>query len=325
MRLESGMSSYWYGFNGKEMDKDLGGGKVNYDYGFRIYNPELGKFLSVDPLTKEYAELTPYQFASNTPIEAIDLDGLEAKSSKDGFWTGVGKALLEGAVNGVKYVYNNPSNAGYGYSPNMKPPTQAQVSQYNINWSLLLNPTSQIQSLSENLVLGPVNAYQGVANGDGRQFVHSLPQLAIYLPALPKLKIGLLEGLDKMQLQPLPGQQIQIAGFSARIATLPKALQRRPKWWLSTVETLESRNLELQGKTVSDGIWIDEATFETFEGEYHIGHIDTWFDYQEINKNIPDLKRKTVSTDYNNTDNLRIENPATNQSNGGKMNKGKTR
>lgn len=34
--------------------------------------------LSVDPLTKSYPELTPYQFASNRPIEAIDLDGLEA-------------------------------------------------------------------------------------------------------------------------------------------------------------------------------------------------------------------------------------------------------
>jgi len=32
----------------------------------------------VDPLTKSYPMLTPYQFASNTPIWAIDLDGLEA-------------------------------------------------------------------------------------------------------------------------------------------------------------------------------------------------------------------------------------------------------
>jgi hypothetical protein len=43
----------------------------------RIYNPSLGRFLSVDPITDEYPELTPYQFASNTPIQAIDLDGLE--------------------------------------------------------------------------------------------------------------------------------------------------------------------------------------------------------------------------------------------------------
>ena len=32
----------------------------------------------MDPIAKEYSELTPYQFASNTPIRAVDLDGLEA-------------------------------------------------------------------------------------------------------------------------------------------------------------------------------------------------------------------------------------------------------
>ncbi len=34
--------------------------------------------MSVDPLTKDYPELTPYQFASNEPISNIDIDGLEA-------------------------------------------------------------------------------------------------------------------------------------------------------------------------------------------------------------------------------------------------------
>jgi hypothetical protein len=43
----------------------------------RIYDPRLGRFLSVDPISKDYPELTPYQFASNTPIWALDLDGLE--------------------------------------------------------------------------------------------------------------------------------------------------------------------------------------------------------------------------------------------------------
>jgi len=48
------------------------------DYGFGIYNPGLGKFLSVDPITADYPELTPFQFASNTPIAAVDMDGLES-------------------------------------------------------------------------------------------------------------------------------------------------------------------------------------------------------------------------------------------------------
>nr|HMU04372.1 RHS repeat-associated core domain-containing protein [Saprospiraceae bacterium] len=75
----SGTNSYRYGFNGKELDKsDEFSSLTHYDYGFRIYNPSIGKFLSVDPLTKSYPMLTPYQFASNSPIANIDLDGLEA-------------------------------------------------------------------------------------------------------------------------------------------------------------------------------------------------------------------------------------------------------
>jgi RHS repeat-associated protein len=72
-------ASYKYGFNGKENDNEVKGEGNQQDYGMRIYDPRLGRFLSVDPISKEYPELTPYQFASNTPIWAIDLDGLEAR------------------------------------------------------------------------------------------------------------------------------------------------------------------------------------------------------------------------------------------------------
>ncbi len=67
------------------MEKDDDGefGSItNYDYGFRIYNPAIGKFLSVDPLTREYPYYTPYQFAGNKPIKFIDLDGLEEALKK---------------------------------------------------------------------------------------------------------------------------------------------------------------------------------------------------------------------------------------------------
>jgi RHS repeat-associated protein len=71
-------STYFYGFNGKERDDEgMGGGGATYDYGFRIYNPQIARFLSVDPLTASYPWYTPYQFAGNKPIWCIDLDGLE--------------------------------------------------------------------------------------------------------------------------------------------------------------------------------------------------------------------------------------------------------
>jgi len=47
------------------------------DYGIRIFDPRIGKFLSEDPITKDYPELTPYQFAANRPIDGVDEDGLE--------------------------------------------------------------------------------------------------------------------------------------------------------------------------------------------------------------------------------------------------------
>jgi RHS repeat-associated protein len=75
-----GKKDYKYGFNGKENDNDVKGVEGGQqDYGLRIYDPRLGRFLSVDPLTNEYPELTPYQFAGNNPIKFIDLDGGEPK------------------------------------------------------------------------------------------------------------------------------------------------------------------------------------------------------------------------------------------------------
>ncbi|MEO0970578.1 MAG: LamG-like jellyroll fold domain-containing protein, partial [Cyanobacteria bacterium J06639_18] len=81
-------------------------GLAHYDYGFRIYNPSLGRFLSVDPLTKSYPMLTPYQFASNMPIAAIDLDGQEAKViiySEEQF-ADIKKAYKKGDIQEVRRI-----------------------------------------------------------------------------------------------------------------------------------------------------------------------------------------------------------------------------
>jgi len=72
---------YRFSFNGQEDIDEVSGSGNWQDYGERMYSPRLGRFQSPDPLIiheKKYPELSPYQFASNTPIQAIDLDGLEA-------------------------------------------------------------------------------------------------------------------------------------------------------------------------------------------------------------------------------------------------------
>ncbi|PAM93702.1 hypothetical protein B4N84_15610 [Flavobacterium sp. IR1] len=69
--------SYRFGYNGKENDNEVMGEGNFQDYGMRNYNPRIGRFFTVDPLAKSFAHYSSYQFAGNTPIQAIDLDGAE--------------------------------------------------------------------------------------------------------------------------------------------------------------------------------------------------------------------------------------------------------
>jgi RHS repeat-associated protein len=70
---QQGISEYRYGFNGKEKDKLISAD--SYDFGARIYDGRLGRWLSVDALQNKYPNLTPYHFAGNNPTASVDIDG----------------------------------------------------------------------------------------------------------------------------------------------------------------------------------------------------------------------------------------------------------
>jgi RHS repeat-associated protein len=62
--------AYRYGFNGKEKDNlDI------LDFGERIYDSRVCRFLSVDRLARAYPSQSPYSFAGDNPILFIDSDG----------------------------------------------------------------------------------------------------------------------------------------------------------------------------------------------------------------------------------------------------------
>jgi RHS repeat-associated protein len=98
---------YRYGFNGKENDNEVKGEGNQQDYGMRIYDGRLGRFLSVDPITASYPMLTPYQFASNRPIDGSDLDGKEW-AQETVFKTEKGKLVVENQMT-VKVKVENKS------------------------------------------------------------------------------------------------------------------------------------------------------------------------------------------------------------------------
>ncbi|OFY86706.1 MAG: hypothetical protein A3F72_09615 [Bacteroidetes bacterium RIFCSPLOWO2_12_FULL_35_15] len=69
------VNGYRYGFNGKEKDDEVNGGGNSLDFGARIYDPRLGKFLSLDPDFYRYPWNSPYAYAINSPIKLVDAEG----------------------------------------------------------------------------------------------------------------------------------------------------------------------------------------------------------------------------------------------------------
>jgi RHS repeat-associated protein len=57
------------------MDNEIKGNGNSYDFGARIQDPRLGRFLSVDPLTNTFASESPYIYGADNPLYFIDYAG----------------------------------------------------------------------------------------------------------------------------------------------------------------------------------------------------------------------------------------------------------
>ena len=75
MLLESMPNAHNYLYNGKELQEELG--LQLYDYGTRYYDPALGRWHSMDPMTEKYSSISPYDYVGGNPIIRIDPDGMQ--------------------------------------------------------------------------------------------------------------------------------------------------------------------------------------------------------------------------------------------------------
>ncbi|MEI7596915.1 MAG: RHS repeat-associated core domain-containing protein [Bacteroidota bacterium] len=67
--------SYRYGFNGKEKEGEISEGDL--DFGAKIYDSKIARWLSVDSKASKFPFESPYVYVSNSPTICIDPDGDE--------------------------------------------------------------------------------------------------------------------------------------------------------------------------------------------------------------------------------------------------------
>ena len=110
---------YNYKYNGKELQET-----GMYDYGARMYVPDIGRWISPDPLSEEFSDWTPYNYAFNNPLRFTDPDG---NAPADSIETGccpdppvsdsdVGEAfvgMIAGGINSVRASVSNLFGRGY--------------------------------------------------------------------------------------------------------------------------------------------------------------------------------------------------------------------
>ena len=168
MRVGAG---YRYGFNGMERDDEVKGSGNSYDFGARIYDSRLGRWMSLDPLQAKYAGWSPYNFTMDNPIFYIDPDGKDSRVSITQNKNGGGTIT----ITTVAHVYGMNAKAVAEYANNLienlntTSTVKIDGQTWNVNFNIEFKVNQDLKSLdpnSQGLSYNDAKGVEGVQKGD---------------------------------------------------------------------------------------------------------------------------------------------------------------
>jgi RHS repeat-associated protein len=148
--------AYRYGFNGKEKDSEIA--SDNYDFGARIYDARLGRWLSLDPLMKYFSSFSAYNFCLNSPGNYFDSDGMQPNCRPSYYqYRVMYRPYYPEQYNSNVYrsnqrVYSPNGGMSARYRPYYKPPISLVYNRPGYAGGMYTNNQSSLSYLTELFV-----------------------------------------------------------------------------------------------------------------------------------------------------------------------------